>query len=113
MVFAIPAEQREDVVRRMDDHLAAIGFHCIGQTFTNTRAKAEEIEQRAFSAADVASTTTTGDRPLLESMRLYAKKAAELLKEEAEREGDNTTATEAGPQDSDVSYPPPLHCLLY
>ena len=68
MVFAIPAEQREDVVRRMDDHLAAIGFHCFGQTFTNTRAKAEEIEQRAFSAADVASTTTTGDRPLISSL---------------------------------------------
>ena len=46
---------------------------------------------------------TTGDRPLRESMRLYTKKAAELLKELAEREGDKTKTAEAsGPQDSEA-----------
>ena len=58
MVFSIAKEQRDDLVDRMADSLAAIGFHNYGQTFTDTRAKAEEIEARAFSVAEVASSTT-------------------------------------------------------
>ena len=37
MVFAIPKEQRDDLVTRMDDTLAALGFHCYGQTFGGTK----------------------------------------------------------------------------
>ena len=57
MVFAIPKEQRDDLVTRMDDTLAALGFHCYGQTFGGTRAKAEEIEERAFSVAEAQAAT--------------------------------------------------------
>jgi len=96
MVFALTAAQREDLVARMDASLSAIGFHCHGKTDQlNARAKAEEIEQRAFSAADVSSSTTSGDRPLIEVMRLYVKKAAELMKEVVEsgaQEGDGDAA---------------------
>ena len=106
MVFAIPKEQRDDLVTRMDDTLAALGFHCYGQTFGGTRAKAEEIEERAFSVAEVASTTTKeswsegtgGDRPILELTRLYIKKAAELIKAEAERLGEAAADASAGEQ---------------
>ena len=106
MVFAIPKEQRDDLVTRMDDTLAALGFHCYGQTFGGTRAKAEEIEERAFSVAEVASTTTKeswsegtgGDRPILELTRLYIKKAAELIKTEAERLGEAAADASAGEQ---------------
>ena len=87
MVFSIAKEQRDDLVDRMADSLAAIGFHNYGQTFTDTRAKAEEIEARAFSVAEVASSTTKeswsagtgGERPMIELIRLYTKKAAELI----------------------------------
>ena len=67
MVFALSEAQREDLIARMDASLSAIGFHCHGDTTLNARSKAEEIEQRAFSAADVSSSTTSGDRPLIES----------------------------------------------
>ena len=96
MVFTLTAAQREDLVARVDASLSAIGFHCHGKTDQlNARAKAEEIEQRAFSAADVSSSTTSGDRPLIEVMRLYVKKAAELMKEVVEsgaQEGDGDAA---------------------
>ena len=49
MVFAIPKEQRDDLVTRMDD-TAALG-PLLRQT-GGTRAKAEEIEERAFSVAE-------------------------------------------------------------
>ena len=99
MVFAIPQEQRDDLVGRMADHLAAIGFHCYGQTFGGARGKAEEIEARAFSVAEVASSTTKeswsagtgGERPIIELIRLYVKKASELLQAEAVRLGENAT----------------------
>ena len=91
MVFALSEAQREDLIARMDASLSAIGFHCHGDTTLNARSKAEEIEQRAFSAADVSSSTTSGDRPLIEVMRLYVKKAAELMEEAVEAGADGAT----------------------
>ena len=96
MVFAIPQEQRDDLVSRMDEHLAAIGFHMYRRTFSGTLAKSQEIEERAFSVAEVASITTTeswsegtgAGRPISELTRLYVKKAAELMKAEAVRLGE-------------------------
>jgi hypothetical protein len=35
MVFTIAQSQRDDLIGRMDDHLAAIGFHCNGQVRQN------------------------------------------------------------------------------
>lgn len=101
MVFQIEAAQRADLVARMDDALAATSFHYFGQTITNSKAKAEELEARAFAVAEVASNTTTeswsaesgGGHATIELIRLYAKKAAELLRDEAVRCGEATDAT--------------------
>lgn len=109
MVFNIPQDTRDDLVGRMADHLAAIGFHNYGTTFTNTKQKAEEIEARAFGVAEVASSTTKeswsagtgGERPVIELIRLYVKKAAELLKAEVIRCGEESTSMDtAGPSDA-------------
>ena len=108
MVFSIAKEQRDDLVDRMADSLAAIGFHNYGQTFTDTRAKAEEIEARAFSVAEVASSTTKeswsagtgGERPMIELIRLYTKKAAELLQAEIIRCGEDAMDTSTGAGDA-------------
>jgi Ran GTPase-activating protein 1 len=100
MVFAITREQREDLISRMESSLFAIGFHCHGaSTSASTRSKAEEIEQRAFGAAEVSSSTTSGDRPLIEVMRLYVKKAAELMQEAVESAA---SATDAGVEDAEM-----------
>ena len=104
MVFQIDAAQRADLVARMDDALAATGFHCFGQTIADSKAKAEEIEARAFAVAEVASNTTTeswsaesgGGHATIELMRLYVKKAAELLREEAVQCGEAMDATPGG-----------------
>jgi Ran GTPase-activating protein 1 len=101
MVFEIAAATRADLVGRMDDHLAAMGFHYFGQTIANSKAKAEEIEARAFAVAEVASNTTTeswsagtgGGHATIQLIRLYVKKAAELLKDEAARCGEAMDAT--------------------
>ena len=60
MVFAISQEQRADLVGRVADGLAGIGFHSYGLTLEagSLKDKAEEIEARAFSVAEVASSTT-------------------------------------------------------
>ena len=110
MVFAIPKEQRDDLVSRMDEHLAAIGFHMFGHTFSGTLAKSQEIEERAFSVAEVASITTTeswsegtgAGRPVIELTRLYIKKAAELMKAEAVRLGE-VAAESSGAGDQEVA----------
>tara|TARA_B110000977_G_scaffold131107_1_gene167084 strand:- start:6295 stop:7869 length:1575 start_codon:yes stop_codon:yes gene_type:complete len=112
MVFNIPKEQRDDLVNRMDEHLAAIGFHLYGQTFSSTLAKSQEIEERAFSVAEVASITTAegfsegsfkaSNRPVVELMRLYIKKAAELMKAEAVRLGE-VAAESGGAGDQEVA----------
>ena len=83
--------QREDLRARMDASLSAIGFHC-QRTQVEGRVKAEEIEQRAFSAADVSSSTTSGARPTIEVMRLYVKKAAELMREAIEQGAEDVAA---------------------
>ena len=74
MVFAISQEQRADLVGRVADGLAGIGFHSYGLTLEagSLKDKAEEIEARAFSVAEVASSTTKeswsagtgGERPI-------------------------------------------------
>ena len=110
MVFAIPKEQRDDLVSRMDEHLAAIGFHMYRRTFSGTLAKSQEIEERAFSVAEVASITTTeswsegtgAGRPVIELTRLYIKKAAELMKAEAVRLGE-VAAESSGAGDQEVA----------
>ena len=114
MVFSIDASQRADLVGRMDGALAAMGFHCFGHTITNSKAKAEEIEARAFAVAEVASNTTTeswsaesgGGHDMMKLIRLYVKKAAELLKEEAVRFGEaaveGSAAMDVEGQDTDT-----------
>lgn len=95
MVFNIEQTQRDDLIARVDASLSAIAFHCRGARTSASRTKAEEIERRAFSAADVSSSTTSGDRPLIEVMRLYVKKAAELVAEAVEQGGDEDSAEQS------------------
>lgn len=105
MVFAISQEQRADLVGRVADGLAGIGFHSYGLTLEagSLKDKAEEIEARAFSVAEVASSTTKeswsagtgGERPIAELIKLYAKKAGELMRDEALRLSE--TAKDASP----------------
>ena len=105
MVFAISQEQRADLVGRVADGLAGIGFHSYGLTLEagSLKDKAEEIEARAFSVAEVASSTTEGvlvrrhggERPIAELIKLYAKKAGELMRDEALRLSE--TAKDASP----------------
>jgi Ran GTPase-activating protein (RanGAP) involved in mRNA processing and transport len=110
MGFTIDQAEREDLVVRMDDHLAAICFHCFGETHANSSAKAEEIEARAFATADAASKTTSeswsadsgGGHAVHQLTTLYVKKAAELLKEEALRCGKAKDATSS--QDADAQF---------
>jgi len=95
MASWIEDAQREDLRARMDASLSAIGFHC-QRTHVEGRVKAEEIEQRAFSAADVSSSTTSGARPTIEVMRLYVKKAAELMREAIEQGAEDVGAGQEG-----------------
>ena len=54
--------------------------------------RAKSVEARAYATAQVASTTTTGDRPHVEGVRIYTREAAKLV--QALLQG----ATEAGVQ---------------
>ena len=100
MGFNVAPSQREDLIARVDASLSAIGFHAHGSRALSAREKAEEIERRAFSAAEVSSSTTSGDRPLIEVMRLYVKKAAELVREAVESGAD--LASDAADMDVDA-----------
>eukprot|EP00227_Mantoniella_beaufortii_P017376 CAMPEP_0197577416 /NCGR_PEP_ID=MMETSP1326-20131121/2056_1 /TAXON_ID=1155430 /ORGANISM="Genus nov. species nov., Strain RCC2288" /LENGTH=155 /DNA_ID=CAMNT_0043140485 /DNA_START=97 /DNA_END=561 /DNA_ORIENTATION=- len=102
--MTITSEQREDLTGRVDDHLAAVLFHCFGHTLSDTRQKAEEIEARAFSAAMEAASTGGGDgRPSIQLVRVYAKVAAELLQVEAQRGG--ATGTQEGEEATTHHHP--------
>lgn len=81
MVFDVAAHQREDLVNRMSDNLAAVGFHCFGTTFSDTRRAALDIEARAFAAAEAASTDAPGVGA--EHFRVYVKAAGAFLLHEA------------------------------
>ena len=50
-----------------------------GQDVGDAASRAKSIEARAYATAQVASTTTTGARPLVEGVRFYTREAAKLV----------------------------------
>jgi len=95
----VSREQRDDLVTRMSDHLAAVGFHLFGRHLQDTRAISERIERQAWEVANAAAgdgmEASFEDAPeaATQVMRLYVKSAGELLRAEALRSGTAESAS--------------------
>ena len=75
--WSLSAEQREAFVSRLSDTLLAASFHW-QRPVGETSSRARSVEARAYATAQVASTTTSGARPHVEGVRVYAREAAKL-----------------------------------
>lgn len=66
--------QRDDTIARVSSNIFTMGF-IKGLPITDEQAHraAETFEQKAYTAALVASRTTTGNRPLSETTNTYAR----------------------------------------
>lgn len=74
MAWSQSPAQREDTVRRVSANIFTMGF-VKGLPITDEQAfsAAQMFEEKAFTAAQVAATTTTGNRPLAETTKAYAR----------------------------------------
>eukprot|EP00236_Picocystis_salinarum_P004363 CAMPEP_0183826332 /NCGR_PEP_ID=MMETSP0807_2-20130328/1641_1 /TAXON_ID=88271 /ORGANISM="Picocystis salinarum, Strain CCMP1897" /LENGTH=532 /DNA_ID=CAMNT_0026071437 /DNA_START=61 /DNA_END=1659 /DNA_ORIENTATION=- len=102
MADVLAAVERESLVRRASEGLAALSF---SREDGNRRLEDKEIqsivhtvENRAYAAASAAATTTTGARERQESIDLYVKMAAGMVLTAAKQGGiaGTQTAREAG-----------------
>lgn len=68
------AVQREDVLQRITASISGLALSR-GQQIADQDARdaAVAIERRAYTAAEVASNTTTGSRPIVETTKAYAR----------------------------------------
>lgn len=72
--WPLSAAQREDTVLRTANSIAALAFaKNVEISGEDAIAAASAIEKKAYTAADVAARTTTGDRPAVESVKAYAR----------------------------------------
>jgi large subunit ribosomal protein L31/Ran GTPase-activating protein 1 len=74
MAWSLSKEQREDTVSRVSANIFTMGF-IKGLPITDEQAltAATAFESKAYTAAQVAATTTTGNRPFAETTRAYAR----------------------------------------
>ncbi|KAG2441186.1 hypothetical protein HYH02_010030 [Chlamydomonas schloesseri] len=78
--WSLTPAQREDVVSRLVSNICALA-HVQGLELSAEVAAvaAAAIEKKAYTAAEVAARTTTGNRPLAETTSGYARKLGELV----------------------------------
>eukprot|EP00198_Chlamydomonas_reinhardtii_P008040 XP_001697377.1 RAN GTPase activating protein, RANGAP1 [Chlamydomonas reinhardtii] len=78
--WSLTPAQREDVVQRLVSNICALA-HVQGLELSAEVAAvaAAAIEKKAYTAAEVAARTTTGNRPLAETTSGYARKLGELV----------------------------------
>ncbi|CAG9460629.1 unnamed protein product [Pedinophyceae sp. YPF-701] len=84
MSTAICQSERDETVRRLAESLYSIAFFREGQKIVSedvARDLAATIEKKAYAAAEVSSSTTTGERPKHEVVSLYSKKVGQLVVE--------------------------------
>jgi hypothetical protein len=74
MVWSLDQAQRDETVKRVAANIFTMAF-TKGLPISDEDAEkaAVAFELRAYTAAQVASTTTTGDRPHSESTSAYAR----------------------------------------
>lgn len=103
--WSLTQEARDGMVARLTDTLLATSFHWHKARAPHTRchthikctthlcasspyhaqdigdpaSRAKSVEARAYATAQVASTTTTGDRPHVEGVRIYTREAGKLV----------------------------------
>ena len=96
--WSLSESARESMVNRLADTLLSTSFHW-GKEIGEPRSRAKSVEARAYATAQVASTTTTGDRPHVEGVRIYTREAGKLVQallREAGRVGCAPAAGEEG-----------------
>lgn len=73
-VWPIPDEQRQSTIARVKANILSVAFFS-GHQVDEPRAEelAAAAEKKAYTAACVASRTTTGERPAVESLQAYAR----------------------------------------
>ncbi|KXZ42358.1 hypothetical protein GPECTOR_157g96 [Gonium pectorale] len=78
--WSLPAAQRDDVVQRLVASICALA-HVQGLELSAEVAAtaAAAVERKAYTAAEVAARTTTGNRPVSETTSAYARKLGELV----------------------------------
>lgn len=75
--WSLSTEQRESFVARFADQLLSASFHW-KKELGDPLSRARSVEARAYATAQVASTTTSGERPHVEGVRVYVREAAKL-----------------------------------
>lgn len=78
--WALSAEEREATVQRIAKNISSIAFFK-GLDISDADAKVAAVaaERKAYTAAQVAARTTTGNRPHAETTSGYARKLGELV----------------------------------
>lgn len=72
--WSLTAEQRQDVVERVATNIFTMSFiKGLGVTDEEAHQTANAIEKKAYTAAEVAARTTTGNRPFAETTHGYAR----------------------------------------
>ncbi|KAJ9527014.1 hypothetical protein QJQ45_025289 [Haematococcus lacustris] len=78
--WSLSAAQRDETARRVASNLFTMGF-TKGLPISDDQAleAAISFEEKAYTAASVAATTTTGNRPLSETTKAYSRKLSEQV----------------------------------
>lgn len=76
MAWSMSQKERDETVERLTANICSMSFFR-GSTISDDTARAAAIaaERKAYTAAQVAARTTTGDRPASESISTYARSA--------------------------------------
>ncbi|KAJ9527605.1 hypothetical protein QJQ45_025877 [Haematococcus lacustris] len=78
--WSLSAAQRDETARRVASNLFTMGFTKFLPISDDQALEAAiSFEEKAYTAASVAATTTTGNRPLSETTKAYSRKLSEQV----------------------------------
>lgn len=98
--WSLTAELRSNTVERVAANISSLSY--FKKTVISdeiARQAAAAIEKKAYTAAEVAARTTTGNRPIAETTASYARKLGELLLEVVQNGGYTQGAAVSGKEE--------------
>ncbi len=109
--WSLPQAQREDTVSRVAANIFTMGF-IKGLPISDEVALEAAIafERRAYTAAEVAARTTTGDRPHSESVRNYARSVRSVARTNVAAMGPSSPCGGSRARRSSASIPSQWPC---
>lgn len=102
--WCLSSQEREEVVKRISTNIATLSFSRNREiSQEESRKFAVQIEKKAYTAAQVAARTTTGNRPHAESTSNYARKLGELVLDVIKNKATTESQVEVGAEEINLT----------